>query len=280
MPQLDHVCGLDDESVKFDPVILKNELNEEWDSFLDRVWKHSFIPGLNSILGEYGQHVCLRQHVDPMKDNFYVLFRYVYNVIRSRMEPTKKDSPIVVDMHKLSGAGLFATLYLGPFALAMVEKEELLKQKDDIEARATLRDTRRAASKNIKITVGAKYANELLAFRVGCGISLTEMRYRSRVASENISPDDVDNPATSKERLDEIAAIGSSLKMVKSLKNLEMPKDYEMHILRTLSQSYFTGCFDILLWPHIFYWLQQYTMTPHQARKPLDSILNNLNSGF
>ncbi|MBF0132340.1 MAG: hypothetical protein HQL75_07105 [Magnetococcales bacterium] len=278
MSFLDHVCGLDDEAVPFDRDQLRSEINSEWENFLENVWMTSFMPCLIEILENCPEDLNLRQHVDDLKENFFILYRYAYKIIRNRMAPPEGEKNIVVDIHKLAGAGLFACLYLGPFAFSFISKEDIEKQKGDIIAKPFLRNPRTTSlDPNRAITIEAKYSNELFAFRVGCGIALTELRHRTRIESEQ-ALGIVVTPSSTDGELDRLADTAGSAKFVEDLKYLEMPEDYEKHILRGLSQSYSTGCFDILLWPHIFYWLQLYTMSSRADMAPLVQILKTVNN--
>ncbi|MBF0620586.1 MAG: hypothetical protein HQL54_01535 [Magnetococcales bacterium] len=290
---LGHSCGFDNENFPFD----KNKklpINSDWEIFLDRVWNHTVIPCINDIFQHHKQYLKLRQHEADLKENFILLYLYIYKVIKDRMAPPApqqdgensaeisstcgtftEEETIVVDLHKLSAAGLFTTLYLGPFALSLITKEEIDTHKSDMVAKPFLRDSKQTNHQE-RISIGAKFANELLAFRVGSGIALTELRHRARIRGEK----KINFEKMTKEELEQLATNRSADKMILDLPSLEMPEDYEKHVLRVLSQSYFTGCFDILLWPHVFYWLQIFTIAPKYERDMLTGILHNLSSSI
>lgn len=264
MSILDFMCGFDDEFSRFDPQ--KIVINEGWRRFLDNTWDRIVLPRMTDILREHGRYLAVRQHVGRLRENFFVIFMHSHALIRGRMVQPQEGQSTIVDFHKLSAAGMFATLFLGPLALAAIDRDLIDGQKHDVIAKPFLRETTQShlmkPGTETTLDLGAKFANELLAFRVGCGIALSELHHRARkLRNDDAAPD--------MSRINAGAILGHE--------TLLMPAGYEEHALRALSQSYFTGCFDILLWPHIFFWLQSYTLTPTHEKNVLGDLQHDVN---
>lgn len=233
-----HVCIYDSEP--FDPKIKVPVDTQQW---LEEVWATAVVGEMNYITKECRHHMVPRANESILKEQFIKTTNHLRRVIHYHMQDAYLDKrnmpPILLDFHKLGACATLALRHITPFISLEAYKKGIFHP-----FAGRLKEH---APPNQLMSKMCIMANEYVAIMAGAEVVASGVRLEAEeIKEKHEARDPIYKEATNTQ--------------LAFRDGLVFPQGYQWHMIRALGNAYQTGCQDIFMLAHLYYWLHKYTM--------------------